>query len=162
MRANKTIERGEGVFKGGTIMRGLSLASSVRIGAFCAALLLAASAWAGDGAAWEALSPAEQQALAPLQANWGQMKEPAKNRWRKVAQAYGQANPAVQARMQAHMRDWASMSPQERHEARQNFQALHPSGGPTPQPGVRMQRWQEYQRLSPEQKQQWRQRAGRR
>ncbi len=101
--------------------------------------------------AWTELRPEQQAALKPLAANWPNMSSGHKNKWLEVSKNYASIAPAEQAKLHARMSGWASLSPQQRAQARINFaenQAL--TNGLTPE--QRKVQWQAYQLLSPEEK----------
>lgn len=101
--------------------------------------------------AWKDLSPAQQKALAPLEAQWPTINTSRKAKWIEVSKNYASLPPAEQAKLHTRMSDWTALSPQERAQARQNFaqnQAL--TNGLTPE--QRNAQWQAYQLLSPEEK----------
>ena len=75
-----------------------------------------------SGPAWTTLSPAYQQALAPLQGAWSRIDEPRKQKWLEVAGRFPQMPPAERARIQERMAAWAAMTPAERTRARVRFQ----------------------------------------
>ncbi len=102
----------------------------------------------GGDLAWGSLTRQEQNSLAPLAQQWPTMDTPARERWLRVAQRLPRMPAANQARVQTRMRAWAAMPPQQRGQARLNYeraQALTPA--------QRKARWQAYQALSPQQKQ---------
>lgn len=81
--------------------------------------LLSASAGAGD---WDRLSPTEQQALAPLQAEWSHIDAAQRAKWLEMASRFPAMPDAERWRVQARMAEWARMTPQQRRQARQQFQ----------------------------------------
>jgi hypothetical protein len=102
-------------------------------------------------AEWQSLSPAQQLALAPLAKYWPGISQPQKNKWLELSKNYAALPAPEQAKLHARMADWATLSPQQRMQARQNFaqnQAL--TDGLTAD--QRKAQWQAYQLLSPEEK----------
>lgn len=100
---------------------------------------------------WKELSNTQQSALKPLAANWDAMGLGQKRKWISVAKDYDKLPPAQQAKLQTRMTEWASLSPQQRANARQNF-AQHKELTDGLTPDQRNAQWQAYQALSPEQK----------
>jgi hypothetical protein len=96
---------------------------------------------------WARLSPAQREALAPLQGEWGSLDADRRQQWLDVASRFPRMAPAERQRVQARMTQWAAMSPSERGQARVNFQELRELT-----PEERQARWAEYQALSPEQR----------
>lgn len=112
-------------------MRGLipfSLQALLRVGALSLLLaaatpLLAQAAAAADaGPSWAGLSPAQQQILAPLSKDWQQLDLERKKKWLEIAARYPAMPAEQQARMRERMSEWARMTPQQRGQARANFQ----------------------------------------
>lgn len=100
---------------------------------------------------WQELSPTQQTALKPLVANWQTMSAGQKNKWIELSKNYATLPVAEQAKLHNRMAAWASLSPQQREQARLNF-AEHQvlTQGLTPE--QRKAQWQAYQLLSPEEK----------
>jgi Protein of unknown function (DUF3106) len=74
------------------------------------------------GPPWASLSPEQRSALAPLKDDWSSIDAPRKAKWLDLAGRYPKMPPSEQKRMQARMTEWARLSPQERAQARLNFQ----------------------------------------
>jgi Protein of unknown function (DUF3106) len=74
------------------------------------------------GPTWASLSPEQRSALAPLKDDWSSIDAPRKAKWLDLAGRYPKMPPSEQKRMQARMTEWARLSPQERAQARLNFQ----------------------------------------
>lgn len=98
---------------------------------------------------WSALSPAQRQILAPLEADWSELDASRKSQWLEVATRFGSLAPEDQARMQERMRDWARLSPSQRQEARIGFQVAKKIDA-----DARQAKWEAYQALPAEQRQQ--------
>lgn len=77
---------------------------------------------AEQGPTWASLSPAQRQALAPLQRDWQTIDAPRKSKWLEIAARYPQMTSQDQERLQARMNEWARMTPQERSLTRQQYQ----------------------------------------
>jgi hypothetical protein len=127
-----------------------------------AMLVWAQVAWAGaawsaetdPGAAWSQLTPAEQQALAPLAKDWSHIEAPRRAKWLEVASRFPTMPAAERARVQARMAEWARMTPAERGRARLQFQEAKQVS-----PTERQAKWQAYQALSEDERRALNQRA---
>lgn len=82
----------------------------------------AAPAWATERVAWTRLTPVQQQALGPLQADWASLSPDRQSKWLEVAARFPSMNAAERQRLHAHMVDWVRMTPQQRRTARLQFQ----------------------------------------
>jgi hypothetical protein len=91
---------------------------------------------------WSALTPAQQQALAPLQRDWQNIELGRRQKWLEVAGRFPKMPPEERSRIQTRMAEWARLSPTERASARMQFQETRSLS--TEQ---RQQRWQAYQAL---------------
>ena len=76
-----------------------------------------------QGRSWASLSPAQQQALAPLQREWNSIDALRKTKWIEVADRLPALSPEERSRIQTRMAEWARLSPAERGQARLNFKA---------------------------------------
>jgi len=106
--------------------------------------------------AWRALSTPQQQALAPLEAQWHTLPAVQKRKWIKLAENYQKLSAPEQAKLQERMRDWVKLTPEQRAQARLNFGTSKELSAEEKQ-----QRWREYQALSPEERQTLRKEARR-
>jgi hypothetical protein len=95
------------------------------------------------------MKPAQQAALKPLEREWAAISTPQKQKWLELSAGFPKMTPAEQARVQERMSDWARMSPQQRGQARLNFQEAKQLPAQD-----RQARWDAYEALSPAQKQQ--------
>lgn len=123
-----------------------------------AALLVAAAAAAvhavpivpaigESGPGWSLLTPAQQQALAPLQRDWATIDAPRREKWIEIAARFPRMPAEERARVQQRMAEWARMTPAQRAQARLQFQqARHVP------PEERQARWQAYQALTDEER----------
>ena len=93
--------------------------------------------------AWVELTPAQQQVLAPLQAEWEQLDSPRRKKWVTIANRYPTMKPAEQERLQKRMQEWAKLTPQERRAAREKYQTLKKQ--PPHKRDELARRWQEYE-----------------
>lgn len=104
---------------------------------------------AESGARWESLTPAQQQALAPLRQDWSSIDAQRKQKWIELASRFGQMPVAERTLIQQRMAEWARLPAGERTRVRQQFQEVRQIS-----PDERQARWQEYQALPPERRQQ--------
>ena len=112
-------------------------------------LAVAAPARAEEGPRWQDLSATQRSALKPLERDWSGIDAPRKQKWLEIASRFHRMPPAEQQRMSDRMTQWAKLSPEQRGQARQNFQEARQL---TPQ--ERQARWEAYQSLTPEERQQ--------
>ena len=96
---------------------------------------------------WSELSPAQQQALAPLTLEWEQLSENGKKKWIEIANRYATMKPAEQQRLQERMREWVKLTPDQRRAARENY-----AHATQLKPENKSAQWQQYQQLTEEEK----------
>lgn len=96
---------------------------------------------------WSQLTPAQQQALAPLSAKWDTVSETQKRKWLALSRNFPGMSGAEQDKLHSRMSEWAALSPQQRTQARLNF-------GQTQQlsPDDKKAKWEAYQALPLEEK----------
>ena len=102
-----------------------------------------------QGLAWSRLNASQREALAPLESFWSELEEHRRRKWIKIADRFHQLSPEQQATAQEKMQEWAALPASDRRQARAAF------GGVTdvvPEE-VRVMKWNEYQRLAPQEKQ---------
>ena len=109
---------------------------------------------AEQGVRWAELKPGQQATLKPLEREWPGIEAGRKQKWLELAAGFPKMTPAEQGRIQERMAEWARLTPQERGQARLNFQEAKQVPAQD-----RQERWNAYQALSPEQKQQFAARA---
>jgi hypothetical protein len=97
--------------------------------------------------AWSELTPAQQQVLAPLQADWDQLDTTRRKKWVAIADRYPTMKPAQQQRLQKRMQEWAQLTPEERRAARERYQTLKKL--PPEQRREVREKWEERQSLTP-------------
>ncbi len=107
-------------------------------------------------ASWSALKPAQREALAPLRDDWHHLDSIQQQRWIGIADRFPTMSPEARERAQSRMADWSRMSPEQRGEARLRYREAQ-----RVDPAERRDRWQEFQALTPEQRQQWLERSRR-
>ena len=97
---------------------------------------------ARTASAWSSLSPQQQADLAPLASIWSELSEQQRMKWQAVIRRPSFQKPEVREKLQRRMRHWASLSTQQRAQARQNFSRIHRLP-----PEERQRQWQAYQEL---------------
>lgn len=102
-----------------------------------------------QGVRWRELNPAQQAALRPLERDWSGIDPVRKQKWIELSGTFGKRTPAEQQRIQERMSEWAKLSPQQRSQARLHFQEATQLT-----PEDRKNRWDAYQALPPEKKEQ--------
>lgn len=102
-----------------------------------------------EGPRWNTLSPAQQQALAPLAERWPLLSETQKLHWLKLGSRFHSLPAEEQARIQARLTDWANLSLQQRSQARLNYAVTNRLS-----PADKRAQWEAYQALTQEARQQ--------
>lgn len=96
---------------------------------------------------WRELTARQQKALEPLAPYWDELTEPHKRKWLAMSRDYGRMSPEDQEVLHSRMTDWASLSNQQRAQARVNFANVKQV--PVDE---RKAKWEAYQALSDEEK----------
>lgn len=131
----------------------LALAAALGLGVLASGTTQAQQtnpAAAPGAGAWSSLTPAQQKVLAPLERDWIGIDAPRRQKWVEVASRFPQMPADEQKRVQERMASWSRLSPQERSNARLNFQESRQQLSPDD----RKARWEAYQALPPEQRRQ--------
>lgn len=97
---------------------------------------------------WVELTELQKQALLPLEQLWSSMTIPHKRKWLAISHNFSQLSADEQSTVQSRMRDWASLSPQQRAAARLNF-----ANSKELLLEDKKAKWEAYQALPPEAKQ---------
>ncbi len=131
-------------------MTGLCASLAGRLALLWLCALLAGGAVAAEPdrrPTWASLTPAQKQALAPLQQDWPTIELQRKNKWLELAARFPKLPAEERQRVQERMAEWARLSPNQRGQARLQFQEAQqiPSE-------ERQTRWEAYQALSPEER----------
>jgi hypothetical protein len=92
---------------------------------------------------WAALTPHQQEALAPLASDWSSIDAARQKKWLDVAGRFKGMDAEERERVQRRMGDWAALTPSQRGQARLTFQELRAQTAPD----ERQSRWQAYQAL---------------
>jgi len=101
----------------------------------------------GDKPVWHALTPAQQLALQPLQAEWDQLDGVRKQKWLQLANRFASLKPEEQQRVHERMREWAKLTPAQRELARETYARARKIA-----PDQKTASWESYQQLPEEQK----------
>ncbi len=102
--------------------------------------------------AWAELTAEQQQVLAPLKADWDTLDPDRRLKWIAIAKRYPRMKPLEQERVQRRMQTWATLSPEQRRQARENYKHLAKVPRQAPKKNL-SQAWAEYQALSPYERQ---------
>jgi hypothetical protein len=102
-----------------------------------------------QGGSWSNLQPAQRAALKPLEREWPRLSAEQQQKWLVLSLRFNKMSLPEQMRVQDRMAEWAKLTPQERIQARLNFQEAKQLPAQS-----RQARWDAYQALSPEKKQQ--------
>lgn len=96
---------------------------------------------------WAELTDTQRDLLSPLETVWDNIAPVRKEKWIQVAQRIERMPPDEQLRFRERIRIWASLTPQERQEARQNYLNAKKLGLKD-----KSLQWLEYQNLPEEEK----------
>jgi hypothetical protein len=96
---------------------------------------------------WDALTPAQRKALAPLKRDWPSIEPSRRQKWLEMAARFPSMPADEQQRLQERMASWARLTPAERAQARLQFQETRQLPAEEKQ-----ERWQAYQALSEEER----------
>ncbi len=91
---------------------------------------------------WSELSPKQQAVLAPIAAEWDNLDTVRRKKWVTIANRYPKMQPDEQMRLQNRMQAWATLTPAERREARENYKTLRQL--PRPPRGELRQKWDQH------------------
>jgi hypothetical protein len=100
------------------------------------------------GPEWQALTPEQRDALAPLHREWAGIDGVRRQKWLEIAARFPSLPPDERNRIHARMEDWAKLSPAERGQARLQFQETRQIS-----PQQRAALWDAYLALPAEQRQ---------
>jgi len=95
-----------------------------------------------SGPSWASLNPQQRKVLAPLRNDWPSIDATRKSKWIELADRHPKMPAADQQRMQERMTEWARMTPQQRAQARLNYQQTRQVPN-----RERQTQWQAYQAL---------------
>ncbi len=100
-----------------------------------------------QGARWQELQPGQRATLKPLERDWASINANQKQKWLEIAARFPALPADEKTRIQARMAEWAQLTPEQRSQARVNFQQAKQVA-----PQDRQSQWEAYQSLSPEEK----------
>lgn len=103
----------------------------------------------GEGPGWETLNTPQKLALYPLADRWALLSSLQKRRWLALAQGFAALPADEQARLHDRMTEWASLSAQQRNQARLNYAITNRLA-----PQDKRSQWNAYQALSEEERRQ--------
>jgi type I site-specific restriction-modification system R (restriction) subunit len=106
---------------------------------------------------WADMPTDTQQVLAPLGPEWNQIESKSRLKWLQIAARYPKMSKDAQERVQQRMKDWASLTPEQRKAARANYANVR-NASPEQREALK-QMWSEYQALPPEEKERLKQTA---
>jgi hypothetical protein len=115
-----------------------------------------APAEAAQRVEWSSLTPAQQQALAPLREQWTGLAPRQQQRFLRIGARWQDAAAAQRAAIEGRIARWAAMTPTERAALRQRYQQFR--GLPAEQQQDLRDAFQHFRDLPPEQRQALRQR----
>lgn len=101
-----------------------------------------------SGPGWETLTTPQKLALYPLAERWALISEAQKRRWLSLATNFSALPPEEQDKFHDRMTDWASLSGQQRNQARLNYAVTNKLARDD-----KRAQWEAYQALSDEEKQ---------
>lgn len=99
------------------------------------------------GPGWETLDTPQKLALYPLAERWALISEAQKRRWLALAANFSSLPETEQTRFHERMTEWASLSAQQRNQARLNYAVTNRLGRDD-----KRAQWEAYQALTEEQK----------
>ena len=99
------------------------------------------------GPGWEQLDTPQKLALYPLAPRWAALGEQQKRQWLLIAQSFSRLPEAEQERLHNRMTEWASLSAQQRSQARLNYAVTNRLA-----PNSKRAQWEAYQALSSDEK----------
>ena len=100
-----------------------------------------------SNSSWQSLQSSQKKALAPLAPHWAQISHAQKNKWLAMSINFDNLSTKEQAILHERMAEWVSLSPQQRAQARLNFNQTK-----TLDADAKKTHWEAYQALSPEDK----------
>ena len=71
--------------------------------------------------AWQQLTAEQQRILAPIQGEWDSLDTLRKRKWLGIAQRYPKMSADEQQRLQLRMKEWVSLTPEQRRAARDKY-----------------------------------------
>lgn len=99
------------------------------------------------GPGWETLTTRQKLALYPLAERWAQISEVQKQRWLALALNFPDLPEEEQSKLHSRMTEWASLSSQQRSQARLNYASTNRLAGDN-----KLAQWEAYQALTAEER----------
>lgn len=96
-----------------------------------------------SGPGWETLTTPQKLALYPLAERWAHISETQKRRWLTLAISFPTLSPEEQTKFLNRITDWASLSAQQRNQARLNYAVTNKLAGDD-----KRAQWEAYQALT--------------
>jgi len=100
-----------------------------------------------SNSSWQSLQSSQKKALAPLAPHWAQISPAQRKKWLAMSNNFDNLSTKEQAILHERMAEWASLTPQQRAQARLNFNQTK-----TLDADAKKTQWETYQALSPEDK----------
>lgn len=75
--------------------------------------------------AWTAITPQQQQALAPLAGEWDTLSEKQQKNFIGIAKRYPHLTPMQQQRVQQRLVRWGKLTPAQREKAREKYKSFN-------------------------------------
>ena len=100
-----------------------------------------------SGPGWATLTTPQKLALYPLAERWALISEAQKRRWLALAASFASLPPEEQTKFHERMTDWASLSIQQRNQARLNYAVTNRLNSTD-----KRAQWEAYQALSEEER----------
>lgn len=73
---------------------------------------------------WSELTPAQQEALAPLAKDWDKLSDKDQHYYLRLARRYPTLTPVQKKRMLSRLEYWSKLTPEQREQARRNYRAF--------------------------------------
>ena len=89
----------------------------------CVSTLLSTPAQAATQT-WKTLTPAQQEALAPIAQEWDKLPQKQQKRLIATAKRYPKLNPDQKQRFQTRLSDWVKLSQEQRNKAREKHKVI--------------------------------------
>lgn len=98
-------------------------------------------------AAWQSLSKRQKLALAPLAGEWHELTAQQRQNWLVLSQNFSKISDEEQMTLHSRMREWASLSPRQRSQARFHFNTTQALSAQD-----KRAQWEAYQALTEQEK----------
>ncbi len=96
---------------------------------------------------WSELSAFQRETLAPLEPSWNSLPLAKKRSWLALTEKMPRMSSAERAKAQVRIREWASLSPEQRRMARNNYRLAKSLDR-----DERVATWESYRQMTPEQR----------